>query len=115
MRFMKLSILIIFVIGIFQTSLFSEIYGVVNGYVYDKDTKKELANVTVRLMNQAEILHETKTDGHGHYSIVNVKSGTYSISFEPTYESGYCSLPIVNTTHFLHFNHSHGDYLSLVR
>jgi hypothetical protein len=77
-----------------QQLSFATIYGVVKGKVAAEDTGRGLANVIVRLFKGDEVdANETKTDLNGYYAFKNVVPGFYTITFEPPFESGYCSLP----------------------
>ena len=77
-----------------QQLSFATIYGVVKGKVVMEDSGKGRANVIVRLFKGDEVdANETKSDLNGYYAFKNVVPGFYTITFEPPFESGYCSLP----------------------
>jgi hypothetical protein len=87
-------VLMVLMFLLFQQLSFATIYGVVKGKVVMEDSGKGLANVIVRLFKGDEVdANETKTDLNGYYALKNVVPGFYTITFEPPFESGYCSLP----------------------
>jgi len=94
MKAMKICLLMVLMFLLFQQLSFATIYGVVKGKVVMEDSGKGLANVIVRLFkNEERDANETKTDLNGYYVFKNVEPDFYTITFEPPFESGYCSLP----------------------
>jgi len=94
MKAMKICLLFVLMLLMCQQLNFARIYGVVKGKVVMEDSGKGLANVIVRLFKYEEVdANETKTDLNGYYNFKNVAPGFYTITFEPQFESGYCSLP----------------------
>ena len=94
MKTMKMCSLIVFMLLLCQQLNFAAIYGVVKGKVVAEDSGKGLANVIVRLFkNEERDASEIKTNLNGSYVFKNVEPDFYTITFEPPFESGYCSLP----------------------
>lgn len=74
---MKVFVFILLTLFFTFTAL-SGIYGVVEGYVKDKETGENLVGVNVILLGTTM---GTVTDVSGYYQISNVKAGTYDIQF----------------------------------
>ena len=102
MKAMKICSLIVLMLLLCQQLSFAKIYGVVKGKVVMEDSGKGLANVIVRLFKGNNIkIEETKTNDNGFYILRNIEPEFYTITFEPPFESGYCSLPYYDPKNIL--------------
>lgn len=75
MRVLFLSLILLLII---TQSALTGIYGVLEGYVKDKETGENLIGVNVILVGTTM---GTVTDANGYYQITNIKAGTYDIQF----------------------------------
>jgi len=74
---LKITVLILIIL-IFNTSLFSQIIGKIEGKVTDIQTGFPIENVNVFLENTN---YGTVTDANGNFEINNIRSGEYKMIF----------------------------------
>lgn len=96
MRLNRVILLIFCVILVVSSPGLAGLSGKIIGRVYDHDASKPMPNVEITLLNT---LYSTRTDSLGHYFIINIPPGSYTVQ---AYYLGY--VPAITENVVIHID-----------